>query len=167
MRLASLSRHGRSDEARWFPDTAGSPGRWIIATCDRVNRKNIPLTHEFLALMLGVRRTGVTLALHLLEGQGLILHDRQYIEGRQRASADVKDLAEDHLARIERKIAGKRVSRLGTLWWPSYFVGGYAVHGSDSVPTYPASHGCVRIPRYLEQKFFYRNPVGMPLFVHE
>ena len=67
---------------------------------------------------------------------------------------------------IERKIAGKRVSRLGTLWWPSYFVGGYAVHGSDSVPTYPASHGCVRIPRYLEKKFFYRNPVGMPLFVH-
>lgn len=67
---------------------------------------------------------------------------------------------------IERKIAGKRVSRLGTLWWPSYFVGGYAVHGSDSVPVYPASHGCVRIPRYLEKKFFYRNPVGMPLFVH-
>ena len=67
---------------------------------------------------------------------------------------------------IERKIAGKRVSRLGTLWWPSYFVGGFAVHGSDSVPTYPASHGCVRIPRYLEKKFFYRNPVGMPLYVH-
>lgn len=67
---------------------------------------------------------------------------------------------------IERKIAGKRVSRLGTLWWPSYFIGGYAVHGSDSVPTYPASHGCVRIPRYLEKKFFYRNPVGTPLFVH-
>lgn len=67
---------------------------------------------------------------------------------------------------IERKIAGKRVSRLGTLWWPSYFVGGFAVHGSDSVPVYPASHGCVRIPRYLEKKFFERNPVGMPLFVH-
>lgn len=68
---------------------------------------------------------------------------------------------------IERKIAGKRVSRLGTLWWPSYFVGGFAVHGSDSVPTYPASHGCVRIPRYVERKFFYRNPVGTPLYVHD
>lgn len=67
---------------------------------------------------------------------------------------------------VVRKIAGKRVSHLGTLWWPSYFVGGFAVHGSDSVPTYPASHGCVRIPRYLERKFFYRNPVGTPLFVH-
>lgn len=69
--------------------------------------------------------------------------------------------------RIERKIAGKRVSRLGTLWWPSYFTGGYAIHGSDSVPTYPASHGCVRIPRYLERSFFYRNPVERPVFVHD
>ena len=68
---------------------------------------------------------------------------------------------------IVRKIKGKRVSDLGTLYWPSYFVGGYAIHGSDSVPTYPASHGCVRIPRYLEKSFFYRNPVGRPVFVHD
>jgi N-acetylmuramoyl-L-alanine amidase len=69
--------------------------------------------------------------------------------------------------KITRKIPGKRVSDLGTLYWPSYFVGGYAIHGSDSVPTTPASHGCVRIPRYLEQAFYYRNPVERPVFVHE
>ena len=28
----------------------------------------------------------------------------------------------------------------------NYFVGGYAVHGYPSVPTYPASHGCIRVP---------------------
>ncbi|MFL5845635.1 MAG: L,D-transpeptidase family protein [Solirubrobacteraceae bacterium] len=28
----------------------------------------------------------------------------------------------------------------------SYFIGGYAVHGYESVPTYPASHGCLRVP---------------------
>jgi peptidoglycan/xylan/chitin deacetylase (PgdA/CDA1 family)/lipoprotein-anchoring transpeptidase ErfK/SrfK len=67
---------------------------------------------------------------------------------------------------VTRKIKGKRVSDLGTLYWPSYFVGGYAIHGSDSVPTHPASHGCVRIPRYLERAFWYRNPVGRPVFVH-
>ncbi|MGH2756991.1 MAG: polysaccharide deacetylase family protein [Actinomycetota bacterium] len=67
---------------------------------------------------------------------------------------------------ITRKIKGKRVSDLGTLWWPSYFVGGYAIHGSDSVPTHPASHGCVRIPRYVERAFWYRNPIGRPVFVH-
>ena len=68
--------------------------------------------------------------------------------------------------KIIRKIRGKRVSDLGTLYWPSYFIGGYAIHGSESVPTYPASHGCVRIPRYLERAFWYRNPVGRPVFVH-
>jgi lipoprotein-anchoring transpeptidase ErfK/SrfK len=28
----------------------------------------------------------------------------------------------------------------------NYFIGGYAVHGYPDVPTYPASHGCLRIP---------------------
>jgi lipoprotein-anchoring transpeptidase ErfK/SrfK len=28
----------------------------------------------------------------------------------------------------------------------SYFIGGYAIHGYASVPTYPASHGCLRVP---------------------
>jgi lipoprotein-anchoring transpeptidase ErfK/SrfK len=69
--------------------------------------------------------------------------------------------------RIERKIPGERESHLGILYWPSYFVGGFAIHGSDSVPTYPASHGCVRIPRYVEKAFYYRNPVERPVFVHD
>jgi lipoprotein-anchoring transpeptidase ErfK/SrfK len=28
----------------------------------------------------------------------------------------------------------------------SYFIGGYAIHGYASVPTFPASHGCLRVP---------------------
>jgi lipoprotein-anchoring transpeptidase ErfK/SrfK len=28
----------------------------------------------------------------------------------------------------------------------SYFIGGYAIHGYFEVPTFPASHGCVRVP---------------------
>ncbi len=68
---------------------------------------------------------------------------------------------------VVRKIEGRRESDLGVLWWPNYFVGGYAIHGSDSVPTHPASHGCVRIPRYVERKFFRRNPIGRPVFVHD
>jgi peptidoglycan/xylan/chitin deacetylase (PgdA/CDA1 family) len=68
---------------------------------------------------------------------------------------------------VVRKIEGRRESDLGVLWWPNYFVGGYAIHGSDSVPTFPASHGCVRIPRYVERGFFRRNPIGRPVFVHD
>jgi hypothetical protein len=69
--------------------------------------------------------------------------------------------------KIERKIRGERVSRLGTLYDPSYFVGGYAFHGSPSVPTYPASHGCVRIPMYQSVPFHDRNPIGRYVFIHD
>ncbi len=34
---------------------------------------------------------------------------------------------------------------LGRIYRPKYFVGGVAVHGSSSIPNYPASHGCVRV----------------------
>ena len=44
-----------------------------------------------------------------------------------------------------RRIDGWRQSDLGLLWRPYYFYRGYAIHGSTSVPTYSASHGCVRV----------------------
>ena len=45
----------------------------------------------------------------------------------------------------QRHIDGWRQSDLGLLWRPHYFYQGYAIHGSTSVPNYPASHGCVRV----------------------
>ncbi|MGH9180663.1 MAG: L,D-transpeptidase family protein, partial [Acidimicrobiales bacterium] len=47
--------------------------------------------------------------------------------------------------RIQRQIDGLRISALGALFRPKYFTGGYAVHGSSSIPPFPASHGCVRV----------------------
>src|SRR5215207_7465110 len=46
--------------------------RWILMTDDRLERNELPLTHDFLSMMLGVRRPGVTLAIQALEGGGLI-----------------------------------------------------------------------------------------------
>lgn len=48
---------------------------------------------------------------------------------------------------------GWRTSRLGRLYNPVYFNGGIAIHGALSVPTYPASHGCVRIPMHIAEYF--------------
>lgn len=46
--------------------------RWLLMVHDRMAGATVPLTHEFLAIMLGVTRPGVTVALHALEGQKLI-----------------------------------------------------------------------------------------------
>ncbi len=53
--------------------------RWLLMAHDRADGDEIPLTHEFLALMLGVRRPGVTLALSFLVRQGLIGTSRGFI----------------------------------------------------------------------------------------
>ena len=46
--------------------------RWLLMAHDRLEGEAIPLTHEFLSLMLGVRRAGVTVALNVLERKGVI-----------------------------------------------------------------------------------------------
>ena len=46
--------------------------RWLLMAHDRADSDQLKLTHDFLATMLGVRRPGVTVALNLLERQGLI-----------------------------------------------------------------------------------------------
>ena len=46
---------------------------------------------------------------------------------------------------VSRQIDGTRHGPLGDLFRPKYFNGGIAVHGSPSIPPYPASHGCARV----------------------
>jgi CRP-like cAMP-binding protein len=53
--------------------------RWLLMAQDRIDSDQLPLTHEFLSLMLGVRRPGVTIALQALEREGLIAHRRAVI----------------------------------------------------------------------------------------
>jgi CRP-like cAMP-binding protein len=53
--------------------------RWLLMVHDRMDGDRFSLTHEFLAVMLGVRRPGVTVALHILEGRGLIRSNRAEI----------------------------------------------------------------------------------------
>jgi hypothetical protein len=70
--------------------------------------------------------------------------------------------------RITRQIDGLRISELGELFRPKYFVGGYAVHGSPSVPPFPASHGCVRVTN-AAINFIWANdvmPIGAEVWVY-
>jgi N-acetylmuramoyl-L-alanine amidase len=52
------------------------------------------------------------------------------------------------------------------LYYPSYFLRGFAVHGYVDVPTYPASHGCVRIPIWVSQRISSLIPYGSRIVIH-
>jgi CRP-like cAMP-binding protein len=64
--------------------------RWLLMAHDRVGGETLTLTHEFLALMLGVRRPGVTEALHALREHGLISYRRGIITLKDRKGMERK-----------------------------------------------------------------------------
>ena len=57
---------------------------------------------------------------------------------------------------------------LGEIYRPKYFVGGVAVHGSNSIPNHPASHGCVRVSVPAMDWIWEQNlmPLDTPVWVH-
>jgi lipoprotein-anchoring transpeptidase ErfK/SrfK len=68
---------------------------------------------------------------------------------------------------IRGKVQGWRKSALGRLYYPNYIIGGIAIHGYQSVPTKPASHGCIRIPMYAAVEFSKLTPNGMEVLIYE
>jgi hypothetical protein len=67
---------------------------------------------------------------------------------------------------IFRKVPGYDPSPLGILYKPMYFTGGYAIHGNPSVPPYPASHGCVRVPNFVIERLYDSEPYGETVYVY-
>lgn len=64
--------------------------------------------------------------------------------------------------RVYRKVAGFD----WVLYYPSYFLRGFAVHGYPDVPLYPASHGCARIPMWIAQTVYDAIPDGSIVYIY-
>lgn len=69
----------------------------------------------------------------------------------------------DGVFQVHRKIAGYSPHRL---YYPSYFDGARAVHGWPEVPSYPASHGCSRVPYWTARFVFGIMGYGMQVRVY-
>jgi hypothetical protein len=52
------------------------------------------------------------------------------------------------------------------MYYSVYFVGGYAIHGYSPVPTYPASHGCLRIPIPSAKRVYGWVSLGDPIYTY-
>jgi CRP-like cAMP-binding protein len=53
--------------------------RWLLQSLDRLPARELRVTHELIALLLGMRRQGITEAVSRLEKQGLIVSERGFI----------------------------------------------------------------------------------------
>ena len=52
------------------------------------------------------------------------------------------------------------------MFYSSFFLRGFAIHGYPSVPAYPASHGCVRLPMWIAPSIFASNSYGETIYVY-
>lgn len=80
-------------------------GRWLLRTRDLTESDEMPLTQDFLAHMLGVRRTSVTLVARAAKQAGLISYQRGKIkiadvEGLQRTACECYDTVRSNYARL-------------------------------------------------------------------
>jgi peptidoglycan hydrolase-like protein with peptidoglycan-binding domain len=132
---------GPADELAWQRLMDGEVGqpemdhdqRWV----------EVDLSDQ-LAKIYDPGETTPTLVIHISSGSGVPWSN----EGHSGSSVTPKGDYE-----ISRRISGWRESSLdiGRLYNPLYFNGGIAFHGALSVPLYPASHGCVRVPMHIAE----------------
>jgi N-acetylmuramoyl-L-alanine amidase len=65
------------------------------------------------------------------------------------------------------KTFGWEDGQLGSVYYANYISGGVAIHGYLSVPTYPASHGCIRIPMFAAREVSKLMPLGTIVLVYD
>jgi lipoprotein-anchoring transpeptidase ErfK/SrfK len=126
-----------------LPARSGEPNRLEI---DLTNQVGYLIANNQVAAIFGVS-----------SGSGKIYqHPRGY---KARAVTPQGDFT------LYRHYEGLRHSVLGFLYRPWYFRGGFALHGSGSVPAYPASHGCIRVTNWDIDWLSERLYIGMPIHV--
>jgi peptidoglycan hydrolase-like protein with peptidoglycan-binding domain len=69
---------------------------------------------------------------------------------------------------IKEKYRGnvRCVTVSGVMYYPSYVISRTAMHGYKSVPSYPASHGCIRVPMWIAEQLWYETPTGMTIDIY-
>jgi PKD repeat protein len=65
--------------------------------------------------------------------------------------------------RVYSKVPGFNAKEM---YYSSFFVGGFAIHGYHSVPAYPASHGCVRIPLWVAYRVYSLIDYGTAIYLY-
>ncbi len=152
-KITGAERTGRAtDDIVAAIDAATSPPGPLMAG-GGPNRVEVDLGRQVLFLYEG---DALTKILTVSTGSG----ERFCSEGYCR-----KAITDPGSFKVYRQAQGWEDGPLGSLYNPSYFDGGIAIHGATSVPASPASHGCVRIPMHAAEWFPAHIPLGTPVYV--
>jgi N-acetylmuramoyl-L-alanine amidase len=108
--------------------------------------------------------------LFLVDAEGKVSHVLPISSGSGRAFRApgwqaTADTPCGHFA-VFAKLYGWQHSPLGEMHNPMFIVGGIAIHGSESVPARPVSHGCIRIPMFASATLTKIVPRNTPVVVY-
>lgn len=132
-----------------------APRKPVLKGASPSNRVEVDLTRQVLYV---IKDGKVQRILPVSSGNGATYE--------QKDGSTARALTPTGYYKIQRRIVGVREADLGTLYDPQYFYRGWAIHGSNSVPAGPASHGCVRVTR-ADAKWLLSNiSVGMTVHLY-
>jgi lipoprotein-anchoring transpeptidase ErfK/SrfK len=132
-----------------------APRKPVLKGSGPSSRVEVDLTKQVLYVVKG---GAVQRILPVSSGNG-----RTY---EQKDGSEARALTPTGYYKIQRRIVGVREADLGTLYDPQYFYRGWAIHGSNSVPAVPASHGCVRVTRADATWLLSNISVGMSVYLY-
>ena len=147
-----LDRDGVFDEDHWALLDRGIAIPYRAETPDRVE---VDLERQILILILDHAPVGI-IPVSSANGETYTSHNGNTVTARTPEGAFSFYRAENGWYR----------SYLGGLYEPFFFRGGYAIHGSNSVPAYPASHGCIRTQIADQEWLKPQLDYGMEVFVY-
>jgi CRP-like cAMP-binding protein len=115
--LAHFEQVARTGACNGRHDINQRLARWLLMSHDRVESDEFPMTHEFMSMMLGVRRSGVTVAASALQKAGLIRYTRGQIliadrPGLEAATCECYGMAR----RAHDSLLGRPTGASGPYW---------------------------------------------------
>jgi len=144
---------GRLTRAEWNALSVAAPPRPRERSGAHIE---VDIARQVLFLVDGEGKVGNILPIS--SGSGKTFHEKGYPETHAITPCG-------HLE-VYSRASGWKTSPLGEMFNPLYIVGGIAIHGSEDMRTYPASHGCIRIPMFASQRLPKMVPKGTPVYVY-
>ncbi|GGO02959.1 hypothetical protein GCM10010116_05880 [Microbispora rosea subsp. aerata] len=133
----------------------------VLVPRGKATRVEVNLTTQVMVLYKG---GAPVLISHISSGSGIPYTEYAVWNGRrQRFSGSARTPTGDYATTW--RVKGWHRSYLGRLYNPIFFNGGIALHGALSVPLYPASHGCVRLPMNVAEILPGMLGKGVPVHV--